>query len=134
MRSRCRCRTRASGSASPWCLSGSGRRHLAASVQSFGPDSDLAAPGGYDLAGHPDVVSKVDRGPPVPQAVQAELVCCQHDLKIICPVPEGHETEFAVVPTQHHPTSDRDPRPGPGVGGESLVRGAHLAAAVGPHN
>ena len=33
MRSRCRCRTSTSGSASPRCLSGSGCRHLAVSVQ-----------------------------------------------------------------------------------------------------
>ena len=104
IRSRCRCRTSASGSARPRCLSGNGCRHFAVSVH----DSART-----DSSPRRDVITSPVTPTWSPRSTadfqSPGTSPGQHHLQVTGPVAQRGEAQPAVVAQQHHPAGDRDP-------------------------
>src|SRR5215472_6254842 len=92
IRSRYRCRTRASGSVSPACFSGSGRSDLAVIANEWA--STESSP-------DRDVITEVDVPLPVGQPLVAHLVEADHRLDVAGAVAQRREADLAADPRQH---------------------------------
>ena len=119
IRSRCRWRTSASGSASPRCLSGNGCRHFAVSVQDAAAHGDRTP---RDVITSPSTPTWSPRSTTALQCPPARHRAgpAQHHLQSPDQSRRVANQQFAVVAQQHHPAGDRDLVAGPASGASRM--------------